>query len=146
MGLLPLGWQTVRLFTEYSAGKKSASSREPAPSQLTSVSNWEEYTQQNPPLLLPSARLQPMAPIQTSLPPEPSTMRRSGPFLACVWAEFGADEAAFACVCLRSRDHGADLSRRVASVSGNLWLAATDQLPLEGKSGGSHLLSPPPPP
>lgn len=22
MGLLPLGWQTVRLFTEYSAGKK----------------------------------------------------------------------------------------------------------------------------
>lgn len=53
MGLLPLGWQTVRLFTEYSAGKKkkSASPRQPAPSQLTSVSNWEEYTQQNPPLL-----------------------------------------------------------------------------------------------
>lgn len=50
MGLLPLGWQTVRLFTEYSAGKKRkrASSRQPAPSQLTGVSNWEEYTQQKP--------------------------------------------------------------------------------------------------
>lgn len=28
--------------------------------------------------------------------------------------------------CLRSCDHGADLSRRVASVSGNLWVLATD--------------------
>lgn len=142
MGLLPLGWQTVRLFTEYSAGKKRFFT--PAsPFQQTSVSNWKAYTQQNHHSCYSPcgfSRWLPFKPVchQTL------GKRRSGRF----WRAFGLHLAQMKqrlCVCLQSCDHGADLPRHVASVSGNLWLLATDVrwLRLEGKSGGSHLFKPP---
>lgn len=113
-----------------------------SPFQLPSMSNWEEYTQQNH-----HSRCNPCG-CSRWLPFKPVCHQslkngRSGPF----WRAFGLNLAQMKqrlFVCLRSSDHGADLSRRVASVSGNLWLLATDLwwLTLKGKSGGSHLSSP----
>lgn len=92
MGLLPLGWQTVRLVTEYSAGKKRLLT--PAsPFQLTSMSNWKEYTQQPTTTRAAAADEFPFKPVcQQTL-----KNRRSGGFFV-FWAEFGADEAAFVCL------------------------------------------------
>lgn len=121
MGLLPLGWQTVRLVTEYSAGKKRLLT--PAsPFQLTSMSNWKEYSQQ-----------QPMSSHSNQFASKPSRIAGLVDFSCFGLNLVQMKQRLF--VCPRSCDHGADLSRRVASVGGNLWLLVTDLrwLILEGK-------------
>lgn len=131
----------MRLFTEYSAGKKRFLT--PAsPFQLSSVSNWKEYTQQNRHSCYNPCGCSPWLPF-TPVCHHTLKNRRSGRF----WRAFGLKLAQMKqrlFGCLRSRNHGADLSRRVASVSGILWVLATDLrwLTPKGKSGASHLLSP----